>query len=1033
MASPAQPPTSQTTLPSLDDLKPSINASGDSGLIQAIATNDAFPSSPANITVGELSAEVTPGGQFKLPGVDNAPVSFSVTASANSSLAAYQNPANLPSDLGFTDSDGQQLNVSFPSDGKSRFLVVRWGFDLSGKVSGKMALDPAVNITFGASGATDGLFAFVRAVDPAMHARDAFLALLKAWCTPGAVANDASSLPPGCWVITEVSGQLKANLGLNAGYDFNWVKQVSLNDLEGDIGLRISLGFEAALTAQLASKFYLVLNRDSTTSGVRLRLFRAKTKGYGFALNTGASVTTSTGSFLPQNLDDFIRAILGIHDAQLIKFLQASNLQGITNALGAEFLQQLRIDGDVNQAFADLQNLLQKWNDLPHEVTTVIWNAAAKVPDLSAIQNVVQQIATLDEDSIHNLLDSLLHNVSFYNNPVCQWLESAAGTGLFDLYESSNLAVVRQVATKAAGILDGSTVQNTLTSLKSQVDKAVNLPALETALGNNDLTGVAVWVTQQLAKFLGIDLSDLKNNLSKIDDAIATIRAKSQEIYQATLKALNNTYGFSLAYAYNASNTQSALFDAQFADSAQSSLASAIKGDFSQILAGPIAGVTLNVCTLAHAIARETHIETHLPWFTGISDDLATGYAKETLADSDGGRLQFFEAGATDTATMQRNTTLKRFASCSIGISAQASGVRKFNVSAVDFGYSFVTSNTKMACSAFEYDFGPAASQYFPAQFGASSSTTSPAPFHSWVDDWDKATGADVGQGVIGNTWVNLQIRSRAKSGIDWVSVLLDGTQTPDYRAMSVAMQNAIRKYLLVAYGDKPSQFANVPGNNMISAFLVYTALPGSNDYTLDGSTPKPNPTGDIVWDVRDPELATAMTQAFAGTPLKQNLSRIAILLAGIPELKDSSQFYQDAAQILGFVLQDSQTMNLYINLLQNEKAVIDGAKQAFESFRKAGGTQLQQALPQFSKALVNLVTNFNSSLMSLSLDAPQVMRLFAPLVFKSAIEAMFAGVPPLPQDALMDVAVLKGASLQDPAQPPLQDQIMLRQHVVSF
>jgi len=181
------------------------------------------------------------------------------------------------------------------------------------------------------------------------------------------------------------------------------------------------------------------------------------------------------------------------------------------------------------------------------------------------------------------------------------------------------------------------------------------------------------------------------------------------------------------------------------------------------------------------------------------------------LADSDGGRLQFFEAGATDTATMQRNTTLKRFASCSIGISAQAIGVRKFNVSAVDFGYSFVTSNAKMTSSAFEYDFGPAAAQYFPDQFGASSSATSPAPFSSWVDDWDKATESVAGPGVIGNAWVNLQIRSRAKSGVDWVSALLDGTQAPDYMAMSVAMQESIRKYLLVAYGASLAQFANLP------------------------------------------------------------------------------------------------------------------------------------------------------------------------------------------------------------------------------
>lgn len=121
MASPAQPSTSQTTIPSLDGLKPSINASGDSWFIQAMATNDAFPASPADITVGQLSAQVATGGQFNFPGVNGVPAGFSVSASANSALAAYQNSANLPSDLGFADTDGQHLNVSFLSDGKSRF------------------------------------------------------------------------------------------------------------------------------------------------------------------------------------------------------------------------------------------------------------------------------------------------------------------------------------------------------------------------------------------------------------------------------------------------------------------------------------------------------------------------------------------------------------------------------------------------------------------------------------------------------------------------------------------------------------------------------------------------------------------------------------------------------------------------------------------------------------------------------------------------------------------------------------------------
>jgi len=225
LASPAKPQISQTTLQPTDTRKPPISVTGSSPVIEAIVNNDPFPNSPANITVGQLSAQVSPGGQFKLPGVDNAPVSFSVSASATSAVAAYQDASSLVSDLGFASGDGKQLNVSFRSDGKSRFLVLRWGFDASGKLSGKMALNPAVNITFGASGGADGLFAFVTTVDMAMHAGDAFQKLLTRWCTPADLATSALVLTPGSWIVTEVTGQIGANLGVTAGYDFNWVKK----------------------------------------------------------------------------------------------------------------------------------------------------------------------------------------------------------------------------------------------------------------------------------------------------------------------------------------------------------------------------------------------------------------------------------------------------------------------------------------------------------------------------------------------------------------------------------------------------------------------------------------------------------------------------------------------------------------------------------------------------------------------------------------------------------------------------------------
>jgi hypothetical protein len=194
MASPAQPSTSQTTLTPADNRKPSITVTGDSTLIQAIALNQPFPPSPPDISIRQLDAQASTGGQFNLPGVNNAPVSFNATASANAGLAAYQTPSKIAADLGFTSDDGKQLNITFPSDPNDRFLAVRWGFDISGKVAGKMALNPAVNVNFGADGSADGLFAFVATVDKSVPARDAFVRLLDSWCTPGEIATRSSAV-----------------------------------------------------------------------------------------------------------------------------------------------------------------------------------------------------------------------------------------------------------------------------------------------------------------------------------------------------------------------------------------------------------------------------------------------------------------------------------------------------------------------------------------------------------------------------------------------------------------------------------------------------------------------------------------------------------------------------------------------------------------------------------------------------------------------------------------------------------------------
>lgn len=717
----------------------------------------------------------------------------------------------------------------------------------------------------------------------------------------------------------------------------------------------------------------------------------------------------------------------------------AASMADIDNSLKNTFLKNLRVDQDANQAFADLSKMFTAWNNLPSSVTSAIWKNAASIPGLTQIQTVAQQISQASEDSIRTQLDSLLQKVDFPNNPVVQWLEAATSKSLFELYESGQLQALRNAASALTSLLDGAKVQSTLASLKTQVDKVLSLPALETALTNKDLSAIAMWVVQQLAKFLGVDISKINAEIDKVNHAIETIRNKAQEIYTATWKALNTTYGFSINYAYTLSDTQSVLIDAVFADAARAHLAAALAGDFSKILTAPVAGVTLGTATLTHGIERHTHVETHLPWWTGASDDLAKGYATSKLADGVDGRVQFYEAGATDTVISVSGTRLRRFASCSIGISGQAqkAGVRQYNLKAVDFGYSFAIAKASMTRSEFGYDFGAAADQYFPNAFGDESPDSNHAVFNSWVVDWDKFTdhvaGMPGGDSVIGNTWTNLQVRSRAGSGTDWVSALLNGTK-PDYMAMSRAMQTAIRRWLLISYAGDPTRFKNIPGKNGVSAFLVYTAMPAKNGYFLkDSDTLASDPTR-IVWDVRDIDLATAMTTTFAPQPLSLNLANIYALLNGIPALKGSAQYYRDAGGMIADVVRELGVSDPYIAMLQNEKAAIDAAQSAFEGLRKSSGQQLQNALPVLSVALTELVSSFNRGLSSLSLDAPGVMQSFAPLIFQQAVAVMFSSAAPLSIDALLDVAVLKpDVALPGNDQEPTIDQILMRQRITNF
>src|SRR6202040_284928 len=104
--------------------------------------------------------QVAPGQNIK---VGPAKVGFS--ADVNAALGIYSTPGNLRAELLKNAGLVSQISDAITLPQGQKLLLLRWGYDLSGTASESVALAPAANVSFSASGETKGYFAIVQGVD----------------------------------------------------------------------------------------------------------------------------------------------------------------------------------------------------------------------------------------------------------------------------------------------------------------------------------------------------------------------------------------------------------------------------------------------------------------------------------------------------------------------------------------------------------------------------------------------------------------------------------------------------------------------------------------------------------------------------------------------------------------------------------------------------------------------------------------------------------------------------------------------------
>ncbi|MGH9800927.1 MAG: hypothetical protein ACRD82_11235, partial [Blastocatellia bacterium] len=436
---------------SADSIEFTANAANDADVLAALASpNLPFPN--RQIELGKISAQGQAGQSIKFLSGNRGSVSFKADGSAFAGLGVYPDPAALLTELGLDDNIAPAVKLA--TDANSNYLALRWGYDISGSAKGKIALGTGA-ITFGAEGSREGAYAVIRRLPKTTPAVKAVAELTGSWLLPMQV-DSVDKLEPGTWLVSEVDGSIGLKVGAQFGYDLNWIRETSLGQLKGDIGLRVQMGVKVALGFSASGKYALVIGRDSMDEAdkhLRLRLFKQRKKGWDFALNANADVTPVNELISEEQFDDFVAAVFGTSATQTLKYLHIvekwtdpdANLADMVANFSADYLRkmlsQVTAITDVVNRFDEAKQMLlgflKKWEAMPHSVSSLILKLVKDNAPLAELRDVVNQIAGLNETTAPTLLKKLLGNPDFFNTPTGQWLSAATGNSFLNVLNSS--------------------------------------------------------------------------------------------------------------------------------------------------------------------------------------------------------------------------------------------------------------------------------------------------------------------------------------------------------------------------------------------------------------------------------------------------------------------------------------------------------------------------------------------------------------------------------------------------------------------
>lgn len=1053
MAAPASPVVQKSFPLDPDILGPNssigvqVSPSTDADVLQAITTNQPFPTRPGGvIDLSHISLVASGGNPVAFKGGGSTILGFSFSAGVTAGVGIFDNPQAAIQSLALGETPG--LDPTIGAAPNSRYALLRAGYQASGSVSGAHPIGVLGSFTFGASAAADGVSAVLHRFDAGTGADTVLGETISSWKLPRHITA-ADKLPPTTWVVAEADGSLSVKLGASLGYNFNFVKDAKAFGLSGDIGLKIDAAATATFGFDVSGRYVVVAGRESADTKLRLRLFKLKSNGVQFGLNLKLGVT-GVETITPQNVDDFVAAVFGVHGAQIVGALQQLQnwtdssktvgqlVAGLVNDKALTLIQQTTgIDPktEFDAARNKLLSAIQLYQGLPAKVSSELLGFVNKLNASASqtLQDSLKLLASTDQTTQTNALSGLLADVGVTNSPIGKILDALADNGLLSL--ANELPQVRSVASEILSILDGGVIAK----LEGFINDKLDLNQIFKVVNQNDFDQLDSFLIGRLSNFFDRTLGF--QDLDTIKNAINLVISKRQEIYNKAVTALNSRYGLDLAatWANTSSNTAvvDAVFDMSDANAQQlfKDLVAVANSALDRLVGQQVSGVTINTAVLSHELQRKSTLEVSLPHFNFQSQSVTTALASVHPED-DGGRILLFDASGSSTVSVENRFRSSLSVTLAAAIARTGAAVtlhdlRIHSTNDATWSYELRYAKAGMKREELEAITRPFLNQFMASQFAQGTTLST---FYNQLED--TANGIlHGGPETFGDTCVSFDVILPGEVLGAWTFPLVNVPATA--RAISVAIQASLKEKLPFFYLNDISRLGNLASS---APLLAWSSIPPATAF--DGGTFSSNSGNAVFWNHVDPTLRKeAATHPLTLANLRAQLAgfRLRLEEAG---LHNVVQFYQDdqATVILGSATNQFGDV-LLSGLLTFESQIVEKANSALNdvqaSLKQAASGSPSKAVARLAQFAADIVTAFNQLLGQSVFANLASFRSVGQTVFAEASRAINPGVDGKPK-AMLTLDVLSPGRTQDLATflsgtPPGNGDVAVAERLVTF